>query len=254
MKRNHLLPVAILLLSAAFLPGQEGVRQLPPLYRGPNTEVQGVFVTPVAGLPFSATVQIESEQTLPDGTRETRHTQVLIARDSRGRIRNERHLMVPETFHGTPPLLSVHIFDPETRISSFYNMGTRIVRQQTLPPMRDGRLNDPHAEDLGYTTLNGMQARGSRVTRIVPSWQSGVEKPVHVVDEFWYSEDLHMNLLEQHTDVRNGVQTIAILSIQRDEPPAALFEMPEGYKIVDMTPPPEPPTAQAGAAAGGPTR
>jgi hypothetical protein len=244
MRRNRFLPVAVLCAATVFLPGQEGIRTQPPLYRGPNTMVQGVFVTPVAGVPFSATVQIESEQTLPDGSTETQHTQVLIARDSRGRIRNERHAMVTELSHGTPPLLSVHIFDPETRISSFYTPGMRIVRQQVIPPAPAREISDPRAEDLGYTTLNGFQAKGSRVTRLVPSGQSGVQKPVQVVDEFWYSEDLHMNLLERHTDVRNGVQTVAILSIQRDEPPASLFEMPAGYKIVDLTPPADPPAAR----------
>jgi hypothetical protein len=43
--------------------------------------------------------------------------------------------------------------------------------------------------------------------------------------------------MEEHTDVRGGRQTVAILSIKRDEPEPALFEVPAGYRIVDMTPP-----------------
>lgn len=238
MKRKPLLAMGVLFAGAACVLAQEGVRQQPPLYRGPATDVQGVFVTPVAGIPFSATVLIESARTLPDGTTETRHTQVLIARDSRGRIRNERHAMVAESFKGMPPLLSVHIFDPQTRVSSFYTPYTRLVRQLTLPPRPNGEPGNPAGKDLGNTTLNGFDARGTEVDREIPAQMSGSGKAVHVVDEFWYSEDLHMNLLERHTDVRNGVQTVAILAIERNEPPEKLFELPEGYKVVDMTPPP----------------
>jgi hypothetical protein len=88
-----------------------------------------------------------------------------------------------------------------------------------------------------------MQAKGTRITRTIPGQVSGTGKPVTMVDEIWYSEDLHMNLLERHTDVRGGTQTLAILSIERKEPPAALFEVPAGYKTVDMTPPANAPIA-----------
>ena len=93
--------------------------------------------------------------------------------------------------------------------------------------------------------MNDLQARGTRVTRNIAPEASGTGNPVQVVDEFWYSEELHMNLLERHTDVRGGVQTVAITSIKREEPPPALFEVPEGYKIVDVTPPANAPVSRA---------
>jgi hypothetical protein len=33
------------------------------------------------------------------------------------------------------------------------------------------------------------------------------------------------------------VQTISLSNIQREEPAQEFFEVPQGYKIVDMTPP-----------------
>jgi hypothetical protein len=114
-----------------------------------------------------------------------------------------------------------------------------------VPPLRQNEdLKTEGGEDLGYTTLNGMQAKGPRVTRTIPAEVSGTGKSVNIVDEIWYSEQLHMNLLERHTDVRGGVQTLAILSIQRKEPSASLFEVPGGYKTVDMTPPANAPVAK----------
>jgi hypothetical protein len=58
-----------------------------------------------------------------------------------------------------------------------------------------------------------------------------------MVDEVWFSEELQMNLLEQHSDGRGGLQMLAILSIKREEPDASLFEVPAGYKTVNMTSP-----------------
>ncbi len=242
MQRFLSLTAAFLVAGAATLLAQEGVRETPPLYRGPVTQVHGVYVTPVAGVPFSAMVVIESKQTLADGTVESRHSQVQIARDSRGRIHNELRAMVPEGFKGIlpggmPPLISMHIYDPETRISYFLDPGTMIARMRMIPaPRQLVDASDPNAQDLGFTELNGMQARGTRVTRTIPAQASGTGKDVQVADEFWYSEDLHMNLLERHTDVRGGEQTVAILSIKTEEPAASLFEVPAGYKVVDMTP------------------
>ena len=235
-----LLP--ILLTAAAAMPAQQ-VRETPPPYAGPFTMVPGVFVTPIAGVPFSATVMIESKQPLGDGSVETRVTQTKIARDSRGRIRNERHMLVPSGTQGMPPLISVHVFDPSTRVSYTFNPATMIARKQTVPPPQTQIVTGGNSEDLGYTTLNGMQAKGTRTTRIVPAAVSGTGKPVTVSDEVWYSEDLHMNLMEEHSDVRGGKQSVAILSIQRTEPAPSLFEVPSGYRIVDMTPPQNAPIA-----------
>jgi hypothetical protein len=113
---------------------------------------------------------------------------------------------------------------------------TMVAREQHIPPAPP-RQQNPEAQDLGYTTLNGMQAHGSRTSRVIPAQASGTGQPVTVSDEVWYSEDLHMNLLEVHTDPRSGTQTVAILSIKREEPDPKLFEVPPGYKIVDLTPP-----------------
>jgi hypothetical protein len=229
--------IPILLIASTAIVSSQQVREQPPQYSGPVTIVPGVFVTPIAGVPFSATVMIESKQPLADGTVETRVTQTDIARDSRGRIRNERHMLMPAGTQGVSPLIAVHVFDPGTRISYIFNPATMIAREQLVPPpRRQVSAGEGDTKDLGFSTLNGFQARGTRATRQIPAPASGTGKTVAVTDEFWYSEELHMNLLEEHTDVRGGKQTLAILSIKRDEPAPTLFEIPAGYRIVDMTP------------------
>jgi hypothetical protein len=90
-------------------------------------------------------------------------------------------------------------------------------------------------EDLGSNIIEGFDAKGTRRTLTIPA--NGTGATITVVDEYWYSEDLHLNLLLLHNDPRTGVQTISLSNIQREEPAQEFFEVPQGYKIVDMTPP-----------------
>jgi hypothetical protein len=224
----------------AALPAQQGDDGAPALYRNTYTHLGLVFVTPVAGAPFSATVLVENKRALPDGSVETLHTTNLIGRDSRGRIHGENRSMMPESFHGTPTLNQVHLFDPQTRLSTFYDLTTHIARRQFVPEPRQAP-NRPNpqvtTEDLGTTTLEHIDAKGTRRTLTIPALANGSDTALTVVDEWWYSEDLHMNLLLRHSDPRTGVETVALSDIKREEPPQDFFEVPQGYKIVDMTPP-----------------
>jgi hypothetical protein len=65
-----------------------------------------------------------------------------------------------------------------------------------------------------------------------------------VVDEYWYSDDLHEDLLLIHNDPRTGEQKVMLTDIKRQDPDPSFFEVPEGYKIVDMTPPASAPVMQ----------
>jgi len=106
-------------------------------------------------------------------------------------------------------------------------------------------------EDLGSTTIDNIDVKGTRRTVTIPGQVNGTGAPLTVVDEFWYSEDLHLNLLLRHSDPRIGVQTVALSDLKREEPAQEFFEVPPGYKIVDMTPPADAPAAR-GAARSGP--
>ena len=74
-----------------------------------KTVTAGIFVTPVAGAPFSAEVERDTMQALKDGSRLQRRTVNTIARDSQGRIRNERHEVLASTSTRKPILYSVHL-------------------------------------------------------------------------------------------------------------------------------------------------
>lgn len=233
----HVIILSGALLAATTLGAQT---EMPHPYGGVHTHVAGVFVTPVAGAPFTATVMIQTEVSLPDGTTHTKYTINMIARDSAGRIHNERRRLVPDSFRGTPPLTEGHIFDPQTRINTFYDPMTRVATQRILPaPPAEANQIRPgdNTEDLGTSQLDGLQTRGIRTTHTVAGQLSGTGKPVEVTDEYWYSDDLHMTVMIRHNDPRTGVQTVALTKITRQEPTPDWFQVPDGYKVVDITPP-----------------
>jgi hypothetical protein len=64
---------------------------------------------------------------------------------------------------------------------------------------------------------------------------------------------LHVNLLLRHNDPRTGERTVALSDIKREDPDPAFFEVPQGYKIVDMTPPPGAPAANPASGPAGST-
>jgi hypothetical protein len=240
MARKALSLVALFAAGVLALPAQQ-TAQVSPQDRTAN--VSGITVSDIPGTPFSATVVIESERDWPDGSTQIRRTINLIARDSQGRTHNETRRLMPEYFHGSPPLLSVRLFDPVTRIRTLYDPVLHVARQEVVPKQpKASTFPNPfmRVEDLGVTTLNGLPAKGTRRTYTVAAAASGTGNPVEIEDEDWYSEDLHMNLLVRHTDPRVGVQTIGVSGLKREEPPAAMFQVPAGYQILNITPAPPP--------------
>jgi hypothetical protein len=243
-KAAFLAAVAALMTPLAF--SQEATTAKPPPYRGVTVLVDGIFVTPIPGEPLTAVVELKSTQVLTDGSTNASKTIANIARDSQGRIYNERRELVSPSFTGNPQLLSFHIFDPETRLNTFLNPSTRLARQTTWhPPASAAEPNsgssvsrDPLVEekDLGTRTMEGLLVHGTLRTRTVPATASGTDKAVVVTDEFWYSDELHLNMLEKRDDPRSGQQTVTVTQVDRSEPDQAMFQVPAGYKVVDENP------------------
>jgi hypothetical protein len=234
--------------AATHLFAQEAAtRTTPPAYRGVETRVAGVFVTPVPNVPLTAVAEIESTQTLDDGSTVTKKTINNIARDSQGRIYNERREMVAEDFSGVPPLMSGHIYDPTTKLNTFLDPSTKLARQSVFPgpaeataQVRDGVVpvssRGVQVQDLGTQSMEDVVVRGHLTTHTISAKASGTGKPVTVTDEIWYSDELHLNMLVKHDDPRTGQQTVTITHVNRSEPAAEMFDVPADYKVVDETP------------------
>jgi len=223
---------------------------MPPDYSGVQVHVGGIFVTPVPNAPFSADVAILSHEKLPNGSELIRTTINHIARDSQGRIYNESRALMPTSFKGEPRLNSAHIYDPTTQHNIFYNQQLRLARDTVLPANRAMPRTSPEPgprampggpaftqTSLGQQTLDNTILVGTLKQRTVPAVASSTGEPVTITDEYWYSPDLYVYLIIKHNDPRTGEQIVAVTHIDRTEPPAARFQVPDGYKVVDETPP-----------------
>ncbi len=234
---------------SAGVPRVEGLvgAPLPPVYRGVEVRIPGIFITPIPNAPFTAKVQIVSQEQLPDGSVRTRKTVNHIARQSSGRIYNERRQLVPPTYPDEPRLLSAHIYDPGTRLSTYLNPLTHIAQDIVLKqapvapsnavPQRivpqDSLLKE---EELGEQALGPVMLRGIRRSCTVSAAMSGTGKEVVIVDEYWYSPDLSIYMIIKHNDPRTGEQIVAVSNVERGEPDGAQFAVPASYKRVDETP------------------
>jgi hypothetical protein len=85
-------------------------------------------------------------------------------------------------------------------------------------------------EDLGIKDMESLPVHGVRESQTIPAESSGTGKEIIVTDEYWYSEDLRINLMIKHSDPRTGTVTRTVTQITRTEPDPAFFEIPEGYK------------------------
>jgi hypothetical protein len=86
-------------------------------------------------------------------------------------------------------------------------------------------------EDLGTRKMEGVDVHGLRETQTIPAEANG-GKELTIVDEYWYSEDLRLNMLTIHKDPRTGEQTTTVTQVNRGEPDAAIFEIPSDYKVI----------------------
>jgi len=107
-----------------------------------------------------------------------------------------------------------------------------------LPQLAEAAKNDQNniVEDLGTTTVNGVPARGTRITTVVPVGAIGNDKEFHSVTERWFSPDLNLLIKSVSTDPRFGTTTYELTNVSRQLPDPSLFQPPADYNIVSMQP------------------
>jgi hypothetical protein len=203
----------------------------------------GIFITPVPDAPFTGVIKVDRTIVQPDGKVASLRTIRDTARDSRGRIYNVFRAPVPADFAGTPPTIRVHFYDPQTRNYTYLypDQHTYMTGTVNHPPAAEPAdliaspagnstpLNQfTKQEDLGTQSIEGITAHGVRETQTIPG--SGTGSEVVLTDEYWYSDDLHMNVMVKHSDPRKGSVTMTLTQAKRTDPDPSLFQIPEGYK------------------------
>jgi hypothetical protein len=200
----------------------------------------------VKGSPFSAVSVSETTQVLPDGNRIHRTTSAAMFRDSEGRFRREVTLPAigPLAASGKTPHF-VSILDPVAGFRYMLDPDDKTVRKTSVNEKGRGprgeffekripapkMTDDVKTESLGTQVIEGVSAEGTRVTRTIPVGRIGNDKPIEIVSERWYSADLQMVVMTKRSDPRFGTTTYQLTKIQRQEPAAALFQVPSDYTV-----------------------
>jgi hypothetical protein len=226
------LPALFVVVSGALVPGA----------LAQNTN--GIFITPAPDAPFTGTIDVERSEIRPDGSVVLLKTVRDVARDSRGRVYNVFREFVPANSSQAITIMRIHFYDPETRGFTYLYPQRHVYVTGTVrhPPSaepadmaasatgRGAPLNQfTKEEDLGMRQIAGVSAHGVRETQTIPAADGNAGKDVVLTDEYWYSEDLHMNVKVSHNDPRAGSVTMTLTKATRADPDPSLFQIPEGY-------------------------
>jgi len=206
----------------------------------------------VTGAPFSGVAVTESTQTLADGNHITHKTQSNVFRDSQGRVRKEI------TFSGFGPMAAsgepksfVVISDPVAKSNFVLHPDTKVAEQmghaghemkglargsafeEKMQARQEAEIaaGTLKKEDLGTQVIGGVSTQGTRLTHTIPAGQIGNEKPILVVHETWFSNDLQIVVMSKRSNPMGGTTTYTLTNIQRTEPAASLFAVPSDYTV-----------------------
>jgi len=226
---------------------------------------EGFELKTVKGAPYQAEAVTEVVQSLADGNKITRRTTASVARDSEGRVRRESLVAgLGPLFPGDGPKL-VFVHDPVAKAGYVLDLEDKTARKLPPPPAFEidrsapgphgqARLGPPPGapmvkfktrvkefpegkkEDLGTQTIEGVPAQGTRTTHTIAAGQIGNDRSIEIVHERWYSDELQAVVMSRHSDPRMGETTYRLTNIQRGEPDASLFQVPEDFKVEEGGP------------------
>jgi hypothetical protein len=204
--------------------------------------------------PYTAARKLTHVQKLADGTTVTHETTRKEARDSSGRTYFESRAGLGEaegldTFYVSDPVSRVYIsWGSNSKVVYVTHMQepTQIpqVKTSQLPPTpspaspANQRPAQPmpdqsrqEIEKLGTRTINGIEAEGTRRTRIIPVGSEGNDRPIAVTSETWISPELKILVRSIFEDPRTWTTTMELTDFERGEPDPTLFQVPEGYTV-----------------------
>jgi len=232
-----------LLASGLSLMAQEAPIHAPD--GGTQQRVESIAIPSTPNAPFSAVVTTVWTKILPDGSTQTIKNHRTVARDSSGRVFQERRFFSPdgdkqvtrlsEVDYQDPNRHETYVCRPDVRVCTVYPF--YVPATANLPPARPmpNGAGSVTREDLGQKTVEGLEVLGSREITTINAGVIGNQKAEPIVKEFWYSPRLGINVITKRFDPRaSAAQNFDVGSINLAEPDPNLFEPPSDYKVVRM--------------------
>jgi len=216
---------------------------------GVSETLQSIYIPPLLNAPFTAIVHTEWTRPLAEGGTYTFVNQRKVARDSQGRIYEERWLLAPRGSESQSRMNVIQIADPNAH--TLYNCFTlQTPHRCTLETFREtpqmvykpdigttgplpNNMGSQLHEDLGTRPIEGIETHGTRDTVNYNSGVMGSDQPFSTHREFWQAPHLGINLSSEVVGPRVGKQVFTLSDVSLSEPDPALFELPEGYTVLD---------------------
>lgn len=200
-----------------------------------------------ARTPYTAEYKITHIQTLANGTTITREDTETRALDAQGRELNTTIVSLSKQRSVT----NVFITDPVAHTFTHWSSQSN---RATVTPMSGSHAHDclprsmesrqigkrtsqekPVTEDLGLDSIQGIEARGTRLTTTIPAGEIGNDVPMESTFETWVavSPELSSLMVREIVDEpRSGKSTKELTSFTQGDPNPALFQPPAGYEIL----------------------
>jgi hypothetical protein len=236
---------AVVLVGCVALGGTLWGQNAPEHARDGGTieRIQSIEIPPIPNAPFTAVVVTEWTRILPDGSTALMKNHRTIARDTLGRVFEERRYFSPEGDKQTTLLTETDYEDltqhqwmrcfVNTKVCSVTTYNRPLTVSQ--PQAQNSSENGMKWEDLGQKVVDNLNLIGSREVMTIGVGAIGNEKEQPVVKEFWYSPRLGINVTTKRFDPRaSTVQNFYVISINQGEPDAQLFHPPTAYRVVNI--------------------
>jgi hypothetical protein len=215
-----------------------------PDWRAPQ-RITPQYFSPKPDAPFSATAVTLWVRTLPDGSTVSSQNSRQVARDTDGRIYQQRATFVPlpKTANAESRVYATDYDDPIEHkwyhcmpaikicnLFGYYVPANMAIVPTGLQPDKTSFIT---REDLGSETLAGLEVQHSRETTTVYSGAVGNTRTILRTCEYWYSSALGINIKVKRQDPRDGDQTLWLKDVSLSEPEPLKFKIPADYRIVD---------------------
>ena len=161
---------------------------------GTRERLISIFIPNLPNAPFTATVNTEWVRVLGDGSRITLVNHRLIARDSAGRIFQERRMLVPKNGKQESFVNQTEITDPLLKqqyicipSENTCQLEFRQPPPVAVQPMGGANKMNPGVQSLGTQSIGGVETIGTRETIVIPAGEIGNDSPINTSREFWFS-------------------------------------------------------------------
>jgi hypothetical protein len=241
----------IILFSVSFVPQLLSAQSQAPVHApdgGSRERLQSISIPPKPGAPFSAVVVTEWTRLLEDGTTTTVKNHRTIARDSSGRVFEERRFFSPTGDKDETRISNLQYADPTRHefydcvpathvctVSAYYVPASAPANMPSAVTLPNGNGTITR-ESLGQKSISDLDTVGSREITTINPGVNGYKAPEPTIKEFWYSPRLEINLIVKRFEPRGGAQNFTLQNIDLSEPNPKLFIPPPGYQIIHTEP------------------